>query len=275
MSEQRLHITAGLGFWLLMALAWLLLSQGLGGNFIFDDSWNLRGLEEIHRNPSLVQALHYVLNGFSSTLGRPLALATFAIQYPSWPGHPSDFQRFNILFHLLAGCLMFWWLLRLTRLLRLAPEQGASIALLGLALWLLAPLQASAVLYVVQRMAVLSGLFMFLGLLMYTVGRERLANDRTASGLSWCTAGISIGTVLGVMAKENAALLPLSILVLEFTLLARVQRGRAWRVWAALFLLAPTLMLGAYLGLRTPAFMAGFENRDFSLGERLLTEKYI
>jgi protein O-mannosyl-transferase len=269
---DRLSITAGAAVWLLLALAGLLLAPGLTGHFIFDDSWNLRGLEEIDRNPTLGQALDYATSGFSSRLGRPLTLATFAAQYADWPWHPSAFLRANIALHLIAGAFLCWWLLRLTVLMRLPASTGTSIAVLASALWLLAPLQASATLYVIQRMAVLSGVCMFAGLLLYTVGRARFAEGRSRAGIAWCSAGLAVGAGLGTLSKENAALLPLGILVLEWTLLATVVRTRAWRLWAAAFLGLPTAALLAYLAWSLPDFIAGYAGRGFTLGERLMTE---
>ena len=273
--SDRQALVAGVTVWLLLGLAWLVLAPGLTGNFIFDDSWNLRGLEDVGRNPTLTQALHYVFNGFSSRLGRPLTLATFAAQFYEWPWHPSAFLRVNVALHLIAGALLCWWLLRLTALLRFEARAGASVALLATALWLLAPLQASAVLYVIQRMAVLSGACMFAGLLLYTIGRARLLEGRTAAGLIWCSFGLGVGAGLGTLAKENAALLPLGILALEWTLLARVPQTRAWKVWAVAFLWLPTLALLGYLIVELPDFIRGYGSRTFTLGERLMTESRV
>ena len=86
--SQRQPFFAGLAFILFVILAGLALAQGLDGEFIFDDSWNLRGLEEIQHDPTWQQGFQYVMNGIASQIGRPLALATFALQYDSWAGHP-------------------------------------------------------------------------------------------------------------------------------------------------------------------------------------------
>lgn len=255
----------------ILLAAWWALSPGLGGTFTFDDSWNLRGLEQIGNRPDWATALHYILSGFSSSLGRPLALATFAAQFHGWPGHPADFIQVNILIHLLNGALLCWCAVLLQRL---AGRTGAGAGMVALALcaaWLWAPLQASGVLYVVQRMALLSATFMFAGLALYLAGRARLpAQPRSA--LALMTAGLGVGVGLGILAKENAILLPLGILVIEATLLRQVPTGALWRRWSWPFLWAPTLVVAAYLAWQLPGLFNEVPGRNFTRGERLLTE---
>lgn len=254
--------------------AWWALSQGLGGKFIFDDSWNLRGLERISERPDWETALHYILSGFSSALGRPLALATFAPQFHSWPMHAEDFIRVNILIHLLNGALLCWCALLLQRL---AGRDGIGAGLVALALcaaWLWAPLQASGVLYVIQRMALLSATFMFAGLALYLAGRARLPAQPRAA-LALMTAGLGVGVGLGILAKENSILLPLGILVLEVTLLRAFPAGPVWRRWSWPFLWAPTLFVAAYLAWQLPGLFDEVPSRGFTPGERLLTESRV
>lgn len=271
----RTEFLAGTAFGLLLILGWLLLSKGTSGIFIFDDYWNLRGLEAISRNPSLSEALLYIVGGFSGQLGRPLALATFALQHESWPHHAQDFIYVNILLHLLNGALLYWALIRLSRLLKLSGPYVHAWPLAAAMVWMLTPLQASAALYVIQRMALLSGGFMILGLLLYLVGRERMLQGRTVAGLTWMTAAVGIGTGLGGLAKENAALMPLGLLVLEWTLLASLPRTQAWRRWAAACLLLPTLVLVALLVRQMPGILEDYDKRNFDLAERLFTESRV
>jgi protein O-mannosyl-transferase len=266
---------AGGLFWICLILGWLALSQGLGGNFIFDDSWNLRGLERIKNNPVWREALDFSVTGISSTLGRPLALASFAAQYRSWPWHPGDFIYVNILIHLLNACLLLWALVRLTRLQKLSPGIGLWIAMFATASWMLSPLQASAVLYIVQRMAVLAGTCMLLGLLVYLVGRKQLASGQWRWGLLWMSVGIAIGAGLGTLSKENAVLFPLGLLVMEFTLLRNTPRTGPWAPWGSIFLLAPTLLVMTYVAISIPQFLLNEVGRNFTLYERLLSETRI
>lgn len=262
---------AGLAFaGVLLAVA-ATLWPGTGGGFRFDDHPNLGGLSALKSDPGVDSVLQFLAGGISSPLGRPLALASFAAQMHSWPGDPADFIRANILLHLLGGALLLWWLLRLARVLEWAPRPALWVPLAAATLWLVAPIQSTAVLYVVQRMTLLAALFVFLGLLLYLVGRGHAAQGRRG-GLWWMSAGIAVGAGLGTLAKENALLMPLLVAVLECTLLARVARPAAWRPWAWVFVALPAAVVLAYLSWVAAAPGAHYAGREFTLGERLLTE---
>ncbi len=257
-----------------LAGAFWLFSAGISGGFLFDDYNNLQGLATLTRTPGLESTLAYVLNGLSSTLGRPLSLASFAAQYSDWPGNPGAFKIVNILIHLLNGWLIFTVV---RALLRLQQDTRAAtwIPLATAALWVLHPLQVSTVLYVVQRMTELSALFMLLGLRLYLLGRESALQNNIRRAYSFMTLGIITGLGLGVLSKENVALMPLLVLVIEFTLLGQVQRPASWRIWSGLFLVLPTLLLVGYLALQFQSFSAQYALRDFTFAERLFTEARI
>jgi protein O-mannosyl-transferase len=261
----------GLLLALLLAGCYFAYQPGTSGDFQFDDYSNLAPLERLDDVVTPDEYVQFVVKGIASPLGRPLSLLSFALQAPSWPDDAASFIRVNILLHLLNGLLLFWWLRRLGQLGGTPRDSGDWLALGATALWLLAPLQASTVLYVVQRMTELSATFVFLGMGLYLVGRQALARGARRSGLFWMSTGLAVGAGLGTLAKENAAQMPLMVLALEGTLLARLERPRAWRLWAAVFLFLPALALLGYLawaGLTA----AGFATRDFTVVERLLTE---
>lgn len=270
----RSELATGLVWWLLLLGAWVLLAPALGGHFIFDDFPNLQGLAEVRANPSFDEAQRYVTLGLSSSLGRPLSLMTFVMQYSSWPQDPGDFLYVNLLLHLLNGTLLFWWLLRWQRLAPL-PAGAAAAAVAIAALWLLSPLQANAAFYIVQRMTELSATFVLAGMLLHTVGRAAAAAGRWRLGYLLMSAGAGSGLVLGTLAKESAALYPLLVLVFETTLLRRLALPPYWRLWRAIFLLAPLALLTAYLASKIPLFALQYESRPFTALERGLSETRI
>lgn len=256
---------------LVLGVTLLVFWPGLGGVFLFDDFGNLENLSTLSANPSWAEFLRFILQTNVSTLGRPLALASFAAQFPYWPGEPAAFLRVNLLLHLLNGALLWWALLRLTRLM-LIPSPRADIAVsAAVGLWLLAPLQVTTVLYVVQRMTELSATFVFAGLVLYLAGRGRL-QSHPVRGLILMSLGIASGLGLGVLAKEGAALFPLFVLVLECTVLHAVARPRFWRPWACIFLWLPIAGLALYLAFGMPNLAGQYFFRPFTLWERLATE---
>jgi hypothetical protein len=270
-APLRHELAAALLLGLLLLLAYALYRPGLTGAFQFDDHSNLHPLETLAGNPTPDQLGQYLLKGISSPIGRPVSLLTFAAQAHSWPTDPASFIRANILLHLLNGVLLFWWLQRLVRLAGTAAPAGSFVALGATALWLVAPIQATSVLYVVQRMTELSATFVFLGMGLYLVGREALERGARNTALAWMSAGLCVGAGVGTLAKENAAQMPLMVLALEFTLLARCARPRPWTLWAVPFLGVPAVALLAYLAW-IGATGSGFYGRDFTPVERLLTE---
>jgi hypothetical protein len=270
-THRRAEFAAGLAFGAVLLLAAALLWPGATGGFRFDDYPNLGGLTALRADPGPGALAQFLAGGIASPLGRPLALASFAAQVHSWPVDAAAFIEVNILLHLLAGALLLWWLLRLARLLEWAPRPAAWVPMAAAALWLVAPIQLTTVLYVVQRMTGLAALCVFLGLLLYTVGRARAAAGRRG-GRWWMSAGLAVGAGLGTLAKETALLMPLLVAVLECTLLARVPRPAAWRPWAWAFLALPAAVVVGYLLWVAAVPGPHYAGREFTLGERLLTE---
>lgn len=264
------QLVVAAGFGAILVLTWLLYRPGLSGGFHFDDFQNLEALGALQSEPTVDELTQYLVHGISSTLGRPVSLATFALQAHDWPANPADFVRVNILLHLLNGSLLFWWLLRLARLMRLEPAPALLVPLTAASLWLVAPIQATAVLYVVQRMTELSATFLFSGLLLYLVGRESAAHGSPRAGLGWMSLGVMTGVGVGTLAKESAVLMPLLILALESTVLAAVPRPARWRSWATVFLAVPLAAVACFL-LAGP-LVNGYAIRDFTLWERVMTE---
>src|SRR5690606_7758032 len=94
-------------------------------------------------------------------------------------------------------------------------------------------------------------------------------------GWTLALGGLLGGTVLGVMAKESAALLPVYALTIEWALLwFGTGRGRPDRRLLALF--ACTVVVPAVVGLwwMVPQVLGNgvYATRDLDLGERVITE---
>ena len=272
LSDSRQQLIAGLALYAALLVTGLLFLPGITGGYLFDDFSNLGPLERLNSDPTFNEVIQFLVHGISSPSGRPISLATFALQAGDWPLNPGGFIRINILLHLLNGALLFWWFLILARLLRLPSRASLLVPLASTLLWLIAPLQVTTVLYVVQRMTELSATFIFSGLVLYLTGRRLGVSGTERAAMVWMSLGVLWGAGVGVLAKENAVLMPLLILALEFTLLAGIPRPRAWRRWSALFLLLPIVLLAGYLLLKADVLTQGYTLREFTLGQRLLTE---
>ncbi len=268
-----------LGLTALPLFAWWAYAPGLGGGFLFDDFNNLSQLGEFGGVHDLRSLALYLSSGNADPTGRPLALLSFLIDANNWPADPESFKRTNILLHLLNGLLLAWVLLELGRKLGLEEARAQAAALLGSALWTLHPLFVSTTLYVVQREAMLPAGFTLLACLLWLAGRQRFMH-RQRGGLALLLAASCLCTALATLCKANGMLLPLLLLVMEWTLLqerdtlpndpARVRRFMRIRRW---LLVLPSVLLAAWLLSRLPsAFSGNAGTRPWSVAQRLITE---
>jgi len=247
---------------------------GISGQFMLDDIANLQNLEYRGGVDSFDDARYFIFEGVSSSLGRPISMASFLIDAQNWPAVPHPFKYTNILIHALSTLLLFAALLKLFQVLGKGNKQGLVIAAMAALLWSIHPLQTSTVLYVVQRMTELAALFVFAGLWCYLHGRLRVSSHAGA-GYIWMSVAVLIFTSLATLSKENGILLPLLILVTELTLLSQVARPKYWRYWAIPMLGIPILFVAGYLVMAIVNSETGFSGRDFTLYERALTQSRI
>lgn len=261
-----------------LVLAVVAYYPGLSGSFLFDDYSNLKLLTDVGRLDRIDAVIHYLLSGFAGPTGRPLSMASFLLDAAHWPNDPAAFKRTNLLFHLLNGILLVTLMWALLRTLQMDKRRAAAVAWLGATLWLLHPLWVSTTLYVVQRMTLLAATFVLSGILLYLLGRQRIAAGKGTSGMALIAAGVLGCGLLATLSKENGALLPVLVLVLERYALRLnaplpVASQRIWRpVWLVCVML-PSAMIAAYLCAQLPPMFRGEMGvRDFTPFDRLLTE---
>lgn len=268
------HIILPIFLLILLAGTLAVYWPGLSGPFLFDDFPNLAGLGNFGGVRDWESLQQYVLTGIAGPTGRPLALLSFLIDDNAWPSEPHSFKYTNLLMHLLVGVLLLVVLRQLLHARR-EPDRMRTdaIALATAAFWLLHPLNVSTVLYVVQRMAILAAAFSLLATIGYLYGRARLATTPHRAHV-WMAASLLSGTLAATLCKENGALTPILVLVLEVTLLRTAPGPRPHRIFSALFLWLPLAALGGYF-LRewlNGHLAGGYGARSFTLGERLLTQ---
>jgi len=256
---------------ILLMVPWLVFWPGVSGPFLFDDFLNLRTMGSFDGITNLDSLRAFVFSGISSELGRPLAMLSFVADARDWPADPHPFKQTNILIHTINGLLLFAVTSRLFRLLGLAHGSSRVGAFLAAMIWVLHPMQIATVLYVVQRMTELSALFILFGTWGYLVFRQRMVY-RPQSSLVFMTLIVSSCTGLAILSKENGALLPLLLLVIEFTVLQSWARTKQWWLWGGVMLIGPSLALLAYMLFKVSDPALAFSQRDFSLYERLLTQ---
>jgi tetratricopeptide (TPR) repeat protein len=279
-NNKNLYLQFTIGscfFFILLSTIWIYW-KGLQGAFILDDVSNLENLKNIGQGSyQFNNFIQFITEGIASKLGRPISLLSFALQAQLGTLQAWDFKYVNLMIHLLNGCLIFWLLLYISRIIDLPEKRSYLIALLVTLVWLLHPLQISTVLYVIQRMTELSALFTLISLLIYVRSRQRFSQNLLSPAAFWIWISIAIvlGGILATLSKENGVLLVLYILVLELTLLCTLPKPRYWYIWSSFFLYLPLVILVGYFILNWNSLMGAYQIRDFTMGERLLTEARI
>jgi hypothetical protein len=270
MHRNRLVL---IGFCAVVALAWFSYQPAISGAFQLDDEFNLGGLKNVDDARS---AFDFVFSGMSGPTGRPLALASFALQARDWGQGAAAFLKVNILIHLLNAALLALCLYQLALQRAIDRNDAAIVAAVAASLWVLMPLLATASLLVVQRMTTLSAMFMLLGLNGYLFARSNV-DDNPKQALTGMSASLVAGTVLATLCKESGLLLPVLVLVLEATILEWPTgvNARHWRIWQSIFLVLPLTLLLAYLASRVNYPDSLVASRGFNAWERLLTEARI
>lgn len=256
---------------------------GLRGPYAFDDHINL------HANPSLAitqldsdTLRQAAASGDSGPLRRPVAMISFAVNHYFAGGFDDTFpfKITNLAIHLINAWLVYWLARLLLKQLsgRLHPfSTGVQkwLPWIVTAIWALHPLQLTSVLYVVQRMTSLSAGFVFVGLILFLHGRQRVQNRRPW-GLAIMSAGIVGGLTLGMLSKENAAILVLLTVLLEWIVFDRkaldIQQRKSLYWFYAVTLLSSAVLAIAWILLHPEMVLTGYKFRDFTLTERLLTQ---
>ncbi|MDJ0748565.1 MAG: hypothetical protein QNJ11_03720 [Woeseiaceae bacterium] len=273
--EDRDRLALALGWLFVFACAVLVYLPGLSGPFLLDDFGSVAAMGNYGGVRDWETFKSFVFNGHAGPTGRPLSLLTFLIDAQDWPAEAWPFKRTNLVIHILNGALLGFLIHQLLRVLGADSRKAGRIACLAAACWLLHPFLVSTTLYVVQRMSQLATMFILAGLIGYTYGRG-LVSTAPLKAYLLMSVSLAIGTLLATFSKENGLLLPLLAGVLELAVLSngKAKTARLNRAWLAVFVVAPTAVIFAYL-LRS-ALISDFFNavppRDYSLYERLLTQ---
>ena len=261
--------TIGLAVLLLVtaAIYW----PGLDGTLVLDDYVALRPLLEAERGAT--SWLEAITAGGSGPTGRPVAITSFVLNWLTTGSDVWFLKLTNVVLHLICGGLVF----ALSRLMLRRPVARFGpaahwVALWVAAAWLLAPLLVSTVLYVVQRMAQLSAVFVLAGLLSYVIGRNRIEAGIRA-GWRWMFAAFAVCWPLATLSKENGALLPLLAFLIELAFFGFQGLGRRrLKIMFAILISVPAALLLGRIGLDPAWLTADYAHREFTLSERVLSQ---
>jgi len=253
---------------------------GLTGTFLLDDFHTLEPLGNFGSINTLDKLLFYIFSGNTGPTGRPVALLTFAINSQTWPADPYWFLLTNIAIHAVNSLLVYLFLFHLLSYSEGRSNKVCFIAGLSTIAWALHPFHVSSVLYIVQRMTLLSCSFSLLALIFFLFSRRAIDDRKDAKAIVNLGA-VFICAVLAVFSKENAVLLPIQMLLVELFLRTQKEVKTRWLgklVVLAIFLLSSVVFL--YLMKIVLTYLWEFYatgvqpsyGRSFTLVERVLTE---
>ncbi len=197
--------------------------------FVFDDYNSILG------NP-LIKDLKNFFTGKFFKRPRALVDLTFALNYAAGATDVVGYHLVNVFIHFINGLLVYVLVLSLFSALQdsghieKVPSHHAQwVALSAALIFVCHPVQTQAVTYVVQRYTSMAASFYLLSALLFI--RGRLLWIRSTGGNK--TGSLSLfflsfaSAVCAFLSKQNAASLPLTLMLLEFILFDRSWKG--WR----------------------------------------------
>ena len=200
--------------------------------FQFDDGYHIVEGTRIKDFNNVLTASHW-----KAINDRPVSFFTLAVDYKLASKEPNGtpkvkvFHLFNFLYHVLAGFMAFLLTLEILSLAlfrknKVIQENKVLIALFTAFIFVAHPIQTQAVTYIIQRMAVLAGLFYMGSVLLYIRGRNAHLQNRADK--KWIPfafyAGAFITGILGFLSKQNAVTFPLAFILTEILFIRNAQQ---------------------------------------------------
>ena len=251
----------------------------------FQASWHFDDYENVANNPRVqisdLRPSTLFKTFFASPEGkqkpfRSVAYLTFALNAYVGGKQVFGYHAVNIAIHIVTAFLLFITVLKIFETPKLTQRfnnDAFFVALLTATLWAANPIQTQAVTYIVQRMASMAAMFYILALYCYIIARlAATPKNRIALFI-----GCGCSYFLSVMSKENAALLPLSLLLVEFIFFRDLRDPKQIKYFFMLLFAGAVAVvaLGALIFGNPFSFLNGYPNRTFTPLQRLLTETRI
>lgn len=259
----------------------------LNSPFVFDDFHNIR--ENTHIRVTDLNCRCLLAAGFNSPSSRrPVANISFAVNYFLGRYDVKGYHIVNIGIHIINGFLVY-----LLAGIVLKPPNGiaristcrstptpiaqssASLAefmpLLAALIFVVHPIQTQSITYIVQRMSSMATMFYLFAFVLYLNGR--LCRKKQGRWILW--TGSSIAWILALGTKEIAATLPLIVFLYEWYFFQDLSfkwlKGNiVYPLGLVLFLMLITQFW--FEGMSFSGILSGYQDRDFTMGQRILTQ---
>ena len=257
----------------LLILLLAVYSNSFYGDWHFDDFPNIVKNSHIQiKSLSLPELKQSITGIYQDRLLRPFSYASFALNYYVGGLNVFGFHLVNFFIHYLSSVFLFLFIFN-TLKLPLCKNQYENIAypvaLLATVLWSVHPVFVTSVSYIVQRMTSMAGLFYIMSMYFYLKGRMSKTKGKSIGFFIFC----ALAGMASLLTKENAVMLPFSILLFDLLLIQGATKENIKRFLK--ILIAPLLLFIIVGFLYTGGFsnaFSGYAGRDFTMYERLLTE---
>ena len=257
----------------LLILLLAVYSNSFYGDWHFDDYANIIENPNVQINSLSFSELKQSFIGiYQDRLLRPFSYASFALNYYVGGLNVFGFHLVNFFIHYLSSVFLFLFIFN-TLKLPLCKNQYENIAypvaLLATVLWSVHPVFVTSVSYIVQRMTSMAGLFYIMSMYFYLKGRMSKTKGKSIGFFILC----ALAGLASLLTKENAVMLPFSILLFDLLLIQGATKENIKRFLK--ILIAPLLLFIIVGFLYTGGFsnaFSGYAGRDFTMYERLLTE---
>lgn len=251
----------------------LIYSNSFYGEWHFDDTPNIVDNPYIKiKSFSWSEIKHCIYGLEQARPSRPLSYLSFALNNHFHGMDVFGFHVVNFTIHYLAAVFLFLFIYNTLKLPRLKDRYeniAYPVALLATFFWAIHPIFVTSVSYIVQRMTTMAGMFYILSMYCYL-------KARTAEKTSYVIVffiGCALAGLAAVLTKENAVLLPVSILLFDLFLIQGVSKKNVKKMLKISIL--PFVIILFIALIYTGGFslaLGGFELRDFTMVQRILTE---
>ena len=269
-------------FIFLFTLTFLIYSNTFNASWHFDDYPNILDNSNLHIKNLQLKTIYKTFFGRSGTVSdslyRPVSCLTFALNWYFGEDNVTGYHIINITIHILTAFFLYLAILKLFKSPNLKDKFKGNehfIALLTAVLWVVNPIQTQAVNYIVQRMTSLAAMFYVFGIYFYINTRVTYSLKRRILFIIGCI----LSFILAIGSKENAAMLPLALLLLEIIFFQDIGIKRTRRLFFGIAAVAGVLVftMGLLLFMKGDPlfFLKGYAYRPYSFAERLMTESRI
>lgn len=279
-NSTRQNWIAGLG---LIFLILFIYSNNYSGSWHFDDYPIITDNNRIHIETLDFEAIwrSFFAHPNGERLYRPIPMFSFALNWVVGQDHTWGYHCINNVIHVLTAYFLFLTIQLLFQS-PVAREKNTAnsfpIAFLSAVLWAVHPIQVQAVTYIVQRMASMAAMFYILSLLFFIKSRlERKTAKKVVFAFS-----CFLSLILSILSKENAVLLPVSILLVELVFFkglknqfkSIIENNAKTTLYVLLFFAFLVVVVVSYFLYQPVSQMitGSYSQRPFTMLERVLTE---